>query len=232
MLVSSPVNDAFQRIAFRYANSINFEGMKWRHHGLGMLQGELDEKLRVHVWHPRLVRMDSTSYRRVHDHRFDILSAVILGHVIDVRYVVSTELPIKVLMSRFSRTSMWEIKHAKIQAGVHPGCSTATDATKIGTAWVREESRSSFGAGSVYDIERRKFHTTEVTGLAVTMVYRSNFDDRLARVLGEADADGSISSAMVGGPEPKRMKDLSSDAQTTLTEAKGAIFNIFIAGKY
>ena len=29
--------------------------LKWRHHGLGMLQAEFSEELRMHIWHPKLV---------------------------------------------------------------------------------------------------------------------------------------------------------------------------------
>ena len=59
--------------------------LRWRHHGLGMLQAELSESLRVHVWHPSLVSPGMVWPRCVHDHRFDIGSVVVVGAVRDVR---------------------------------------------------------------------------------------------------------------------------------------------------
>lgn len=58
--------------------------LEWRHHGLGMLQAELSESLRIHVWHPTLVSPDMSWPRCVHDHRFDLQSMVVVGAVRDV----------------------------------------------------------------------------------------------------------------------------------------------------
>jgi hypothetical protein len=58
--------------------------LTWRHHGLGMLQAELSETLRIHIWHPKLVSPEMAWPRCVHDHRFDLESAVVIGAVRDV----------------------------------------------------------------------------------------------------------------------------------------------------
>jgi hypothetical protein len=49
-----------------------------------MLQAELSETLRIHIWHPKLVSPEMAWPRCVHDHRFDLESAVVIGAVRDV----------------------------------------------------------------------------------------------------------------------------------------------------
>jgi len=175
-----------------------------------MLQSEIDENLRVHIWHPDLVRIPEGP-RRIHDHRFDITSYVIVGEVGDVRYRVVIGESAKPTPG-WTETQCWEIKHAKtqvqarvnvvpirkgdpvsaaefaalLQAGARLGCSTATDAELLGRALFATIASASMRAGAVYEIPRRVFHTTVVSKLAVTFVQRSNFDDKLARVLGDA----------------------------------------------
>jgi hypothetical protein len=182
-------------LAKHLVKRLHLDTMGWRHHGLGMLQAEVDHELRVHIWHPDLVRIPEGP-RRVHDHRFDIMSCIVVGSVTDVRYdvVIYDEKNDLVDVTfggdptRMIKTECWEIQHAKEQKKPGAGCSTATDATLIGQCWTapRDGETSILRAPRTYLIPRREFHTTVTTELAVTLVHRSNFDDRLARVLGDA----------------------------------------------
>ena len=181
-------------------------GLKWRQHGLGMLQAELSEALRVHIWHPKLRVLPVSdfapggSFREVHDHRFDLTSAVIMGEIIDVPFhlgEVSAADYENEPSCGWRRTKMWEILPAKVQNGVDAsGQSTGTNHKFIGDVAVAME-RSAFHwpryrQGEVYTIAQRRFHTTRLNpeawgGLAITVVHRGNFDDRSARILGSAE---------------------------------------------
>lgn len=52
---------------------------------------------------------------------------------------------------------------------------------------VRGHADKTYKAGESYEVACRKFHTTEIDGLAVTVVHRCHFDDRPARVLSNSD---------------------------------------------
>ena len=116
------------------------QALVWRHHGLGMLQAEFSEELRVHVWHPSLVVPGMAWPRCVHDHRFDITSAVITGEIIDVPCSVHFEDPSKgeVIFEWEKPVNVYEIEHAKNQDEmVGKGCSTATSARLLAKGGLR-----------------------------------------------------------------------------------------------
>lgn len=177
-------NSVFAALAARLCRVVSFRHLFWRWHGLGMLQAELDEAIRIHVWHPELRRVKGL--RAVHDHRFDIDSAVVYGSIIDVPYVVlvGTQ-PFWHTQSAgngFVLTQAYSIVHAKAHR------ADVSDTTLIGEAWSKEMPVMRHAAGSTYRIARRDWHTTRVEGLAVTVVHRGNFDDKPARVLGSAES--------------------------------------------
>jgi hypothetical protein len=151
--------------------------LSWRHHGLGMLQAELSETLRVHVWHPSLVSPGMTWPRCVHDHRFDITSAVIVGEVRDVVPDVREGGGPTHPSGNWQRAKVYEIEHAKNQDRLvlEKGCSTATSAKLLGDVILtRAYADRMYKAGSGYRIARRVFHTTEIDALAITVIHRSN----------------------------------------------------------
>lgn len=155
-------------------------GNEWRHHGLGMLQCELDDTTRIHVWHPSLrATWADNGFRAVHDHRFDFASAVMVGSFDDVSYDVVRNVgdyPLGAWRD-LPETDLFEIAHAKLQM--------KGDAFKrhLGTVFVQKGLPRRRTAGDVYEVRRRLFHTTIAHGLAVTVVSRSNFDEQPARVL-------------------------------------------------
>lgn len=180
--------------------------LEWRHHGLGMLQAELSETLRIHIWHPKLVSPGMAWPRCVHDHRFDIESAVVIGEIIDVpcrvrslasyeRWDGAAHTPVK----------LYEIEHAKNQDRLvlDKGCSTAVSARLLwaAAALFDDGGYTQTASGrTAYKIYRRAFHTTRLDpskGVAVSVVHRSNFDDHLARVCCAPDADVMAISGIV-----------------------------------
>jgi hypothetical protein len=203
-------------IAFRHYGRL----LAWRHHGLGMLQAEFSEALRIHIWHPRLVSSGMAWPRCGHDHRFDIASAVILGTVIDIPCDVERTGYRTPLEQGWANVDVYEIEHAKNQDRlVEKGCSTATTARKLAQGSVYRRSDRPYAAGSEYRILRRYFHTTRVEALAITVVHRSNFDDKLARVLCAPDSDVTAVSGIVRDESPEHQ----SIVNEVLTEAAAAI---------
>lgn len=170
-----PFASAAKHLAFH----ADYEKLRFRYHLLGMLQAEFDEDIRVHFWHPDLVEITPDDPRSVHDHRFDLVSAVVVGRILDE--------PVEVLPKEhgygpgegWKESSLWALDHAKVQADVGD-----TRSVKLGDVHYREEQRALRQAGAVYRIEKRSFHRTIVLEPAVTIVHRSSFDADPARVLG------------------------------------------------
>jgi hypothetical protein len=172
---AAAARELVKRFDFSYGSFLA-ERVKWRHHGLGMLQAEFADDLRVHVWHPCLKRMEG--WRNVHDHRFDLVSAVVVGAVTDVPCHVFEKEPPEF---RTELVPCSEITHAKAQK---PG-ELPRPTSQV---WAVLDEPVGWSAGSVYTIARREFHTTRVSGLAITVVHRQNFDERPARVLGTSES--------------------------------------------
>lgn len=175
-------------------------GLRWRHHALGMLQGELSEDLRVHIWHPRLRDpfghlFHETPLRAVHDHRFTITSYIVAGQIVDVPYEVIAKGPltqpyeemrdVRTKSLVYTETDVYEIAHAKIQ---DQAARDGKLAQVVGRVLVREKDSQRYTAGDVYTIKRRDFHTSTPVDLAVTIIHRGDFDDRPARVLAGAES--------------------------------------------
>jgi hypothetical protein len=221
---------AFHEAAKLLLFRVTLGDLKWRQHGLGMIQAEISENLRVHIWHPKFRTLEvsdfkpGSSFREVHDHRFDLTSAVIVGEIVDVPFHLQAwhsghDLRGGESTSGWRKTKSWEIPHAKIQKT--DGTTTPVFLTDVAIALEnsRETDWPHYKPGDAYFIKRRRFHTTRAQGLTVTVVHRGNFDDRLARVLGteeEASKSGIV-------PEDLNAKVLRAWA---IQEANDAINNL------
>lgn len=171
---------------------VTLSELRWRHHGLGALQAELSEEIRVHVWHPDLRTLPRGGFRAVHDHRFALTSYVVVGRIYDTPFSVVP------LDYGTNGPSGWEknpiadvfaIVHAKAQ-GAGPV------AVGLGPAYVSQEETRTFDAGDVYSLRRRDFHSTWTGRLTVTLVHRAEFDADPARVLAPRYA-AHVDSAIV-----------------------------------
>lgn len=182
--------NGFAVAARELARRVDLRAIEWRHHGLGMLQGELAEDIRIHLFHPILRTIPEDSFRAVHDHRFDLLSCVVFGMLSDVPHDVTFEAGDLIdgregvyraddglkLPPRWHLTTAWEIKHSKVQDG--------NDTTSLGIVAVRPRTEVTMMNGGVYSIPKKTFHTTRLHDFTMTVVNRSNFGDDPARVLG------------------------------------------------
>ncbi len=52
-------------------------------HGLGFLQIQLTDQLRIHIWHPDLPRRRCFKYSSAHNHRFGFESTVLTGMIVN-----------------------------------------------------------------------------------------------------------------------------------------------------
>jgi hypothetical protein len=203
------LNPAFAATAVRLVKCVSFRDLIWRWHGLGMLQAELDEEVRVHVWHESLRKIPRGNPRCIHDHRFRIDSAVVVGCIVDHPYIVLIgEQPFLQTGGEFFKTDAFEIRHAKAQTG-------ADDAVELGDAWAKETPGVRHAAGSTYVIRRRDWHTTHVEELTVTVVFRSEFDDKPARVLGHSKT-GIVADKLTWA-------SMSTECHDVLTQAHRAV---------
>jgi hypothetical protein len=71
------------------------DGIKWRHHGIGVLQGYIREdqnpEVRVHIWSRHLLKPGMDVSGDVHDHRFSLVSHVLSGVVGHEEWIESTD---------------------------------------------------------------------------------------------------------------------------------------------
>lgn len=201
----------------------SFSQLPWRHHGLGMLQAELSHNTRVHVWHYDLqAPWRDDPLRAVHDHRWDLTSFVVTGALTDVTYEVwpfeqnlwnAYRDAYPEQAESFDHSYMWEIVNAKAQAGMDPG----KVGERVMAVIAREIGRRAYRKGESYSLPRRVFHTTEPEpGVMVTLVGRTNFDDRPARVLGRTAHSGIQSDT-----DPELIAEIARIAQWQLERVSG-----------
>jgi len=182
------------RVALRDAL---YERRSTRWHGLGMLQIEVTESVRVHVWHRDLMRLPVESLRRVHDHRFDIFSVIVAGKIIDERWLVKPDLEDTTGLQGYRIASLHHIQHAKIQTGNNDSKIIAA------SCYVKPLKQVIMNAGDYYMIPRRRFHTSypPPDGVAVTVIERTNFDGEPARVIDEPNVTETPSGIHGGWSE-------------------------------
>ena len=68
---------------FKHVDRAERPSKKVSLHGLGFLQVQLSDQLRIHVWHPDLPRRLCFEHSSVHNHRFGFQSTVLAGSVLN-----------------------------------------------------------------------------------------------------------------------------------------------------
>ena len=153
--------------------------LTWRHSGLGMLQAYIREgatdELRAHIWHPVLRREGIEESGLLHDHRFDLLSDVLIGHIRQVEYELTPPTETGVLQ-------LHEVVHARAAAGGKhaPNDGLVTALPQRYGAITREIH---VPEGWTYSFPKRAFHGTYPEGLTITLVEKSDQEEIAARIL-------------------------------------------------
>jgi hypothetical protein len=153
----------FKTLALLVAKLLS--GASWRHNGQGMLQAYLhegeDQECRVHIWHPDLRRAGLAQSGAVHDHRFDMVSQVLLGTLGHTEY--------RTRENPDGGWEAWQVLHARAAAKV-----TGTfhqDPEALHERYHVDTLRFDFQAGQRYFFPKRIFHESHLgPSLAVTLV--------------------------------------------------------------
>lgn len=156
--------------------------LDWRYNGLGVLQAYLREgatdELRVHVWHPDLEKPGIRYSGSIHDHRFDLRSTVLLGSIGHIEYALTAnpdgQWESHEVVNARKAMSDGSVYKAGYFDGQVDSCSEFFDVMMNGLR---------FGAGQSYRYPKFQFHETRLDGLCVTLVRKSNQEERKARIL-------------------------------------------------
>ena len=152
--------------------------LSWRHAGFGALQAYIregdDAELRVHVWHPALVKPGIADSGLCHDHRFDMRSTVLVGEIVNRECTLHQEPD--------GDWETWEVLHARA-AKEKMGETFHQDPTQTGVRYRREVTDYRVSAGAGYTFRKRAFHESHVDRLTVTLVEKLNQEAFNARIL-------------------------------------------------
>jgi hypothetical protein len=186
-----------------------WSGLQWRHAGFGALQAYIREgdarELRVHIWHPSLVREGIAESGLCHDHRFHMRSTVLAGRIEQTDFELTP--------APDGEYETWRVLHAR--AAQEQGGSFHADPLPTGERFNRTPHTHIVRAGQGYSFEKFAFHETRSAAPSVTLVEKSAQEDVNARIL--APAGKPIVHAF-SEPLPKAMW------WAPLTDAKNALY--------
>jgi hypothetical protein len=157
--------------------------LSWRHHGIGVLQAyvvEDDEpEVRVHIWSPDLVKPGMDASGDIHDHRFDMVSHVLVGDVVHEEWHTHAD----VLTPYESIYTTTRLTHARAASDT----KFAGPTEAVGDRLRVTVNRMVIPEGHTYRFPAQRFHRTPVHGLVVTLVEKHRQQDIPARLLHPVD---------------------------------------------
>lgn len=151
--------------------------LKWRHAGFGALQAYIREgsarELRVHIWHPSLIKPGIEDSGLCHDHRFTMRSSVLVGKIIQTEFRL-----------RPAAEGDWEtlrVLHAR--EAMARGGSFHHDPVPTGEYFYRDPCVYPVVAGAGYAFDKFAFHETRAEGVTITLVEKADQEEVNARIL-------------------------------------------------
>lgn len=182
--------NTLQALKKRFAAAI--PNLKWRVHGLGVLQAYISEggdtESRLHIWHPDLCTTNDTG--RPHNHRFDLKSLILVGELTHNIWHLEEDLR--------GEWYKYSVVPRRQQAG------NESDLQRISNiSYRRKIVGERKTAGDIYTFSKGMYHTTVTNRLCVSLVEMTNKFGS-ATVLGRKD---TIVHAGIGvkSPEDCRM---------------------------
>ncbi len=153
--------------------------LKWRHHGIGVLQGYVCEgtepEIRLHIWSKKLLKPGMDQSGDVHDHRFDLVSHVLCGTIDHEEWIPS--------VANQGDHEMLSLTHARAASDTKFHGPT----TAILGCFNVEKKWWSVKEGFSYTLPALSFHRTPLPAspevVAVTCVEKHNQRENQARLL-------------------------------------------------
>ena len=150
----------------------------WRHNGLGLLQAYLHEgttcEQRVHIWHKSLMRPGIEESGLLHDHRFDLVSHVLVGSLAQVEYKLKP-----------AEYGYWQLhnvvpaRKALAVSGTNDGLVSA-----LPERHAAEKRAMVVSEGYSYSFPKFQFHGTHTqTEMVVTLVEKRAQEEAQARIM-------------------------------------------------
>lgn len=160
--------------------------LKWRYNGLGVLQaylfeGEFEEA-RVHVWHPSLEKPGIRFSGKIHDHRFDLRSTVLLGTIGHVEYKLTPH-----PQGHWETHDVVNARKAMLDGSPFKGGLYDGAVVRTGDTFNVKTMPWTFRERDVYLYPKGCFHESYTNELAVTLVRKTNQEERRARILAPRD---------------------------------------------
>lgn len=185
--------------------------LKWRHAGFGALQAYICEggerELRVHIWHPSLIKPGIEESGLCHDHRFDMRSSVLAGKIIQTEFHLEPD-----------RGGDWKtlrVLHAR--EAMARGGSFHHDPIPTGDYFRRTPTNYEVGAGRGYTFDKFAFHETRAEGVTITLIEKSAQEDVNARIL--APRGMAVVHAFTETQSPEEFAGAVADGLAALTAA-------------
>lgn len=187
--------------------------LSWRHAGFGALQAYIREggerELRVHIWHPSLVKAGIEESGLCHDHRFEMRSSIIVGTIIQTEFRLEPD-----------PDGYWEtyrVLHAR--EAMARGGSFHHDPVPTGERFRRYPLTFNFDAGLGYVFDKFAFHETRAKGVTVTLMEKSAQEEVNARIL--APHDKPIVHAFTDTQKPEIFAAALSDGLPAILSRGG-----------
>jgi hypothetical protein len=154
--------------------------LEWRHHGIGVLQAYLTEgegvEHRLHIWSRSLLKPGINASGDAHDHRFDMVSHVLFGSVLNEEWHLEAS-PI----GTWTTMTLVHARAAGVERKFH------APMTPTGQRYTRERFVAHVNAGERYHFPARRFHRSPVHDFAVTWVEKHNQTEDPAKIVHPID---------------------------------------------
>jgi len=168
--------------------------LQWRWHGIGVLQAyinpaavgdggklappsERDRELRVHIWSPRFILDGIAESGSVHDHRFNLVSTVLVGQLLHTEY--------RAIPDPAGEHDIWDFISAR-----HHTDANRADMRALHQPHCIEFKPLTITAGQRYTFERGQFHSSRpLTDVVVSLVEKRDQVKTRARVLAPIDSN-------------------------------------------
>ena len=162
----------------------------WRHHGLGLLQMYVSKDVRIHVWHPSLVRGVIVDNGARHNHRFSLISHVLSGDIINNELLVTPQIG-----GEWSEFSV-----------VNASQNKTDEPTKIrASLGIAKTNKVVIEKGWSYRFPKWKYHWTQPlyddNSVVVTVVERYEKESKLANILSKRTPAHAFSEGHLVSPD-------------------------------